>query len=250
MLRAVPSRATYASDRRSPEGTGAYTNGIASADASENSSPGFGPGGVQARTSCTGFVSFVGGISPNLRRNEISRPSADHTGALSMPNCGSTYAIVLFRMSKTTMKAQVSRGFGGVPAPRPRPVSIARGFSNASFDPSGENTRLRTVPRIVSNRAGVSQGDDDVFLTALHPDRASSLGQAEWRPLGEMTALAGGAFGACGAAATAGAGGAPCWATSAAVARIRANDSVRGAVRMVPDCKSGTSGTSGTPGTP
>ena len=48
------------------------------------------------------------GRSPNLRVNVISRPSLDQDGALSMPNCGSTYAIVRLLISKTTMKAQVS----------------------------------------------------------------------------------------------------------------------------------------------
>ena len=154
-----------------------------------------------------------------------------------MLNCGSTYAIVRAARSNTTMKAHVSIGFAAAPPARP-PV-IARGFSNANFEPSGENARLRTLPRIVSRRAGASHTVPGVLRVALHTLRPSSDGQTARRPSGEMTALAGGAVGA---AWIAGPGGAACWAkgTLAAASRIvseKARDRCRMLRRMIADVR-------------
>src|SRR5262245_36006796 len=71
-------------------------------------------------------------------------------------------------------------------------VVPARGFSKAMRLPSGENTRLRTVPRIVSRRAGSDQAAVAPARVALHTLRPSSEAHAVRFQSGDMTADAGG----------------------------------------------------------
>src|SRR6187399_2787303 len=118
------------------------------------------------------------------------------------------------------MKVQVSKpGAGPAAGPPARPPVIARGFSKASLVSSGENSRLRTVPRIVRSRVDGSHTVVPTFRVALHTLRPSSDGQAARRPSCDITAVAGGAD-AVGA-------GDCCAANRPAAASSRVNETLR-----------------------